>query len=366
MEGFAKIGFAEMEELLSTATSRERERWAQELGALRDSPLKPIALVAFYTAWLDLKPDEAIPALRRFPDLLYRGATLDALCSAIPSELLPQVLDVISELSEFESRTLVPIYLTALAQTDPVATARFIDSHPKLVTSSDVSVLVSAWAKDDVESARKWLESSAFFHNYEALRSLVDSWLAKDPIAARNYVVLHRDTQEIGEAANSVAAHLFNSSPEQAGEFINLFHEDKAASILSSLVSLVNKDQIARLTKWAATLPTAVTEGSMGFALARWSNVDPTEALDWLRQRPPAERDSLVAQLVGISDSAVSAEVVTLAFKIGDPQKREETLSLLVASFASGTEDPTERIRALGLTPAQTRHLLELRRSLPQ
>ena len=34
VEGFAKIGFAETEELLMTASLEQREQWARELGAL--------------------------------------------------------------------------------------------------------------------------------------------------------------------------------------------------------------------------------------------------------------------------------------------------------------------------------------------
>ena len=64
-------------------------------------------------------------------------------------------MEVISELSEMEQRVLLPSYLTTLAQTDPVATARFIDSHPKLVSDSDAAVLMSAWARDDIDAATK-------------------------------------------------------------------------------------------------------------------------------------------------------------------------------------------------------------------
>ena len=79
VEGFAKVGFAEMEGLLTTASPQQREQWARELGALPNRPLKPIALVAFYTAWLDLEPEEALRSLRNFPDLLYRVNVFDSL-----------------------------------------------------------------------------------------------------------------------------------------------------------------------------------------------------------------------------------------------------------------------------------------------
>ena len=38
---------------------------------------------------------------------------------------------------------------------------------------------MSTWAGDDVEAAKKWLEASPFSHDPSAVRSLVDSWLAK-------------------------------------------------------------------------------------------------------------------------------------------------------------------------------------------
>ena len=132
VEGFAKIGFAEMEGVLMTASPQQREQWARELGALPNSPLKPIALVGFYTTWLYLEPEGALRSLQNFPDLLYRENVFDGLAKAAPTALLPQMIDLISEFSEAERRALLPYYLATLAETDPAATARFIDSHPKL------------------------------------------------------------------------------------------------------------------------------------------------------------------------------------------------------------------------------------------
>jgi hypothetical protein len=361
VEGFAKIGFAEMEELLTTASPEQREQWAQKLGALPDTPLKPIGLIAFYTAWVDLKPEEALRSLRKFPDLIYRLNVFDGLHSAVPTTLLPQLIDVISELSEVERSILLSPYLASLAEADPAATARFIDSHPKLVSASDAATLMSAWARDDIDAARKWLEASRFFTESGALRSLVDSWFAKDPAAARNYVVLHRDNEGIEEAANSVAAHLFNSSPEQTREFITAFDDQHASYILQSLVSSATEDQVANLATWASTLPSSVAGDGLGYALARWSSLNPGQALDWLRAKPVTERESLVVQMIRSQLAPPSPEIVSLAYKIRDAQKRDEALSILVRSLTVDTGDATEQIRALGLPASQTNHLLELR-----
>jgi hypothetical protein len=361
VEGFAKIGFAEMEELLTTASPQQREQWAQKLGALPNRPLKPIALVAFYTALLDLEPEEALRLLRKFPDLLYRANVFDALGPAVPTTLLPQLIDVISEFSEVERRILLPSYLTTLSQTDPAATARFIDSHPALGLGSEAAVLVSTWARDDIDAATKWVETCQYFADWDVLGSLVDSWLAKDPAAARNYVVLHRNNPGIDRAANSVAAHLFNISPEQTREFIRAFDDEHAARILVSLVSSANEDQIANLATWVSTFPSSVAENSLGYTLGRWSSLDSKQALDWLRAKPAAERESLVIQMIGSQMAPASPEVVALAYKIRDAQKRDEALATLVRSLTAETGDATEQIRALGLSVSQTKHLLELR-----
>lgn len=361
VEGFAKIGFAEMEELLTTASPQQREQWARELGALPNKPLKPVALVAFYTTWLDLEPEAPLRSLHNFPDLLYRMAVFDALGSAVPTTLLPQLIDVISELSEAERRVLLPGYLAALDQTDPAATARFMDSHPKLVSGSDAAALMSAWARNDIDAARNWLEASPFVEDAAALRSLIDSWFAKDPVAAQNYVAFHRDNAEIWDAANSVTSHLFKTSPEQAREFIRMFDERHASDILHSLIWSVNKDQVANLVTWASTLPSSVAEEGQGEALARWNSLDPRQALDWLRAKPVAERESLLAEMIRAPVTTASPEIVALAYNIRDVQKRDEALSILVRSLIDETGDATEQIRALGLSVSQTNHLLELR-----
>ncbi len=361
VEGFAEIGFAELEELLTTSSLPEREQWAEELGALPDRPMKPIALIAFYTAWLDLKPEEALRSLQKFPDLLYRINVFSAFPSAVPNRLLPQLLDVISEFSEVERRVLLPSYLTTLAETDPAATARFLDSHPKLVLGSDAAALMSTWAQDDVDEAKKWLEGSRFSTDSDVLRSLVDSWLGKDPAAARSYVLLLRDNPAIEPAAESVAGNLFNISPEQTREFISAFGDQRAAYLLRELISSVSDNQVANLATWASTFPDSIAEGNVGYALARWSSLDPGQALSWLASKPALERESLIVQMIGSEIAPASPEIVALAYKISDAQKRDEALSILVRSLADETGDAAERIRALGLSPSQTKHLLELR-----
>lgn len=363
VEGFAKIGFAEMEELLTTASPQEREQWARKLGALPDSPLKPIALIAFYTAWLDLKPEEAVRSLRNFPDLLYRLNVFDALQAAVPTTLLPQLIEVISGFSKVERGTLLPLYLERLAQTDPAATARLIDSDPKLVSEYDVSAtLISAWARDDIEAARTWLEASRFFTNPFALRALVESWWAKDPAAVQNYVLLHRDREGFDEAINVVAGNLFSTSPEHTREFLNQFEDQRASPILRSMVWLVARDQVANFAMWASTLPRSLTEETLGPALAQWHTYDSRQALDWLRARPATERDSLFIQMVRSREvMPVTSDIVALAFDIRDPQKREEILSTLARSLNAEAGDATEHIRALGLPTFQANRLLELR-----
>ena len=361
VEGFAKVGFAEMERLLTTASPQEREQWARELGALPNRPLKPIALVAFYTTWLDLEPEEALRSLQNFPDLLYRAQVFDGLGSAVPTTLLPQLIEMISEFSEAERRGLLSSFLAELAQTDPAATARFIDSHPKLVSGSDAAALMSAWARDDIDAARKWLEASPFSAESSVLRSLVDAWFAKDPAAAQSYLVLHRDNEGIEVAANSIASHLFSTSPGQAREFIRAFDDQRASHILMSLVLSASEDQVANLAAWASTFPSSVAEDALGYALARWSYLDPEQALDWLRAKPAAERESFVVQMIGSQFAPMSPEIVSLAYNIRDVQKRDETLSILIRRLSEDADDAAEEIRALGLSVSQTNHLLKLR-----
>ena len=297
VEGFAKIGFAEMEELLTTSSPQQREQWARELGALPDGPLKPIALMAFYTAWLDLKPEEALrfaPQLSRFtlPGKHIRRAQCGCSnCVAAPVDR--------HDFGVFGSGTARPP-----AQVSGRRSPRLTRRRPRALLihtrsssrRSDAAALMSAWAGDDIDAARKWLEASPFSAEPAVLRSLVDSWFAKDPAAAQNYLVLHRDNEGIEEAANSVASHLFSTSPEQAREFIRAFDDQHASHILLSVVSSADDNQVANLATWASTFPSSVAEDGLGYALARWSYLDPKQALDWLRAKPAAERESLVVQ----------------------------------------------------------------------
>ena len=357
--GFAKIGFAEMEELLTTASPDEREGWARELGAVPEQPLKMIALVAYYVAWLDLHPEEALRSLRDFPDILNRSRVFSALVSAVPPAILPQLVEVASELTPPERRHLLPQFLAALSETDPQATARFLDSHPQLVSSADADELISAWAADDVAAATQWLEASQFASDPGVLHSLVRRWLTKDPAAAQQYVLRHRQTVGIEAAASSVASHLLTTSPAEAREFVNLFGAERAPSVVIAMLSAAEDNQLASMATWAATLPDTIMEsGVASYALVRWHRVDSAQALAWLQSQPVDERESLLVDMIH-SDPVASPEIVSMAYTVRDAQQRDRALASIVASLRDTGEEAAEhQIRALGLPASQTNHLL--------
>jgi len=132
--------------------------------------------------------------------------------------------------------------------------------------------------------------------------------------------------------------------------------------VLVSLVASVGDDQVTNLVAWASTLPNSVTEGGLGLALSRWVSLNPSQALDWLRAKPAAERESLLVAMIRTEMAPASPEIVSLAYTIRDVQKRDEALSLLVQTLTAENPRATaDRIRALGLSASQTNHLLKLR-----
>jgi hypothetical protein len=369
VEGFAKIGFAETEELLTTASPEQRQQWARELAELPEQPLKAVAYVAFYTAWLNLEPEEALRSLRAFPDLLMRSRVFAGL-PPMPA-VLPQLVEIISGFSEAERSRLLPPFLSDLAETNPTAAARFIDSHPRLVSSTEAASLMSTWTGDDVEAARKWLEASRFSSDANVLRSFVKSWLLKDPSAAKQYVVTNQHNDALQPAAASVVSHLVTRSPEEAREFITSFDRERASSVTSSFVSSVEESQLADVAAWVSTLPNPVRDDALLLALTRWNYANPREALAWTRAKPAAEREPFVIQMVNASAEAqsfgrrpVSPELVSLTYDVGDAQKRDQALSTLVRSFRAENGDVATQIRSLGLPASQTKHLLALRAAL--
>lgn len=361
VSGFAKIGSAEMMDLLTAASPQERERWAEELSALSDGSLKVIAFVAFYTAWLNLDPAQAIHSLRAFPDPWNRLNVLDDLVQAASPTVLPQLLDVISEATRVERIRLLPEAIAALAATDPGAAASFIDSHPNLVDPSDVAKLISTWAGENVEGARKWLEASSFSQDPDVLFSLVDAWSAKDLPAARDYVLLHRESDGIERAASSVVSRLFDSSPEQARNFIVSFNDEHAKGILAVMLSSAKDEHLSEIADWAAALPSELNDWTVTSTLSRWASVDSTQALNWLRKQPGAKRESILVGIAGYAAFPLSADLVSMTYGINDEEKRDQVLIRLVDLPANETQSGPEQIRALKLPAAQTKHLLELR-----
>lgn len=365
VEGFAKIGFAEMEELLTTASPQELEHWARQLGALPEQPLKAIAMVAFYTAWLDFAPDEALRSLRDFPDLLSRRRVFFMLVSAVPPTVLPQLVELVSEFSESERRTLLPSFLAALAETDPLATARFLDAQPTLVSAFDAEALISTWAGDDVAAATQWLEASQFISDSGALRSLVSRWLAKDAAGAQDFVLRYRKAVGIEEAAQKVVSHLLSNSPGQAQEFLRSFSEERAQSVLLGMIASAEENQLAVMVESLSALPESFDQAALGYALGRWNEIDSAQAVAWLQAQPAARRESLLIPMIQATPGPTSLELVSLAFKISDAQVRNEALRWVAASFRDETAAKVaEQIRALGLPVSHTDHLLQLRAAI--
>ncbi|MEP6810587.1 MAG: hypothetical protein ABI992_10120 [Chthoniobacterales bacterium] len=362
VEGFAKIGFAETKELISTASLEQREQWAQELGALPDRPLKKIALTALYSAWLDLEPESALRSLRHFPDLLSRQDVFFTVGAAAPPAILPQFVEVVAGLSESERRRLLPPFLKELDGTDPAAAARFIESRPEMVSNSDAAQLMSAWAGDDPLAAQRWLEASAFADAPLVLDSFVKTWLTKDPAAARDYVLLHRESAGIYDAASSVASHLLSASRDQARAFITSFDQEVGSSLLSNAISKVDPSQLPLMADWISTFPGALRDQAMGVTLSRWNDSDPSGAASWLRVKPPSEREPLLLSAIDAQYNPASLELVSLAFGIQNAELREEALSKVARTFNDDQGKWVDQIQALGLPPSQTKHLVELHR----
>jgi hypothetical protein len=264
VEGFAKVPFAALEELLTAASAEQCQQWAEQLAILPDHPEKQLALIAFYNAWLALNPDQAIRSLRRYDDVLVRASVLSALHP--PPVVLPQLVELIAELTEPETQRLLPHFLAQLGEVDPLAAAQFLDSHPQVSGGDYAATLISTWAADDVAAARRWLEGSRFANDSAALLALVTEWAARDPAGAQAYLVQNQG----------------NASP------------------------------------------------------------------------------GLVAAMIESAGVAVSPELVSLAWRLRDPEQRDAVLSSFLATLAEQSGDPARQIRALGLSPAETKHLLEL------
>jgi hypothetical protein len=357
VQGFAKIGSREMEEVLTSASPEQRQQWALQLAALPDQPLKRIAFVAFYTAWLDFDPEQALRSLRDFPDRLSRVAVFGSL--APPPGVLPAFIDIVAEFSEAERQFILPELLASLEDVDPRAAANFIDSHPKVVSTPDAIRLVSAWARDDIDGATKWLETSQIANNSEALNGLVTLWLTKDPAAARDYVVLHRQSDGIEQAAESVAAHLFHDSPDQARAFISSFDDQRATTLALTLVGSAVDTEVAGAVAWISTLPPKMQEVAMGVVLPRWQDVDPQGALAWLRLQPADQRAALLLPMMDIETVSRSPELLSIVYGLSDARARDAVLSTFVHTLGSGDEAAAQ-IRSLGLSAVQTNHLLQL------
>lgn len=296
VEGFAKIGFAQAEELLASASPEQREQWAQEFYALGDTPLQRIALIGFYSAWLDVNPEEALGSLQKYPDILHRADLVNSLSAACPPALQPKLIAIVSTWSEMEQRMLFPGLLVHLAETDPAATAEFMDSHRTQFSDSDAAALISIWARDDARTAARWLDASSYSGKAPVVRSLIDSWLTKDPVAAQDYVIAHRQNEGMEEAAASVALHLFRASPDQTREFIRSFDDQRASTLLTSLAESATDGQLAALVNWLTTFPAAMEDDALQSAFARYYSVDSPQALNWLRSQPAAKRDNLLTR----------------------------------------------------------------------
>lgn len=240
------------------------------------------------------------------------------------------------------SETATTSVITAWAGEDPRATAAWIESFSDDERkSSSLSTLASEWCDASPEDAARWV--SGRLENPEAAElteALISSWGSQDPQAASEWVMkLPAELQN--SAASSLLSQWAGTDPKAAAEWVaKLPESDARGEAISTLASTWAAAEPANAVSWVLGLPDSSEQReALDDSVRAWTALDSADLGKWVDLQPANETtDHLRATAATTLMDSAPQEAMTMAGKISDPERRDESLTRLLKNW--GREDP--------------------------
>ena len=169
-----------------------------------------------------------------------------------------------------------------------------------------LSMLLGRWGEQDPQAALAYaekLKEEIGPTASQATFSVVGSWAQKDPGAAWEWYQKKRETDDGSDGLMGLGAHLtmiFNgmASRDLDGALRRLGDLDDEQDRMMAVSGIAGSSQDAaareRLLARSAALDPETRQSLRQGVLNQWAMLDPTGAMDWLRELPADERTGLV------------------------------------------------------------------------
>jgi hypothetical protein len=374
----ADVPFAELYNVLESASPQTRSAWAKELEAMPWGPQRNAAISSFYKTLVQLDPHEAIELAVDMRDKDAQTVAIGRLVEAAPQSAMSEVANMLVKLppdsvgglrSEFLNDT-----INQWSMVDPVAASRFIERNSALVPPESVMYLLEHWADRDPKAAKDWLDrQNQELQTATAIRGLVTGWFDKDHSIAVDYALAHAGDEKFDPAIQDLARALFLKSPNEAHGFVEKLPTANLKRIaIGQITAIGNGGKLLGLNdwkrppgvvaNWMVMFPHEVWGGLIGPVVDVWEKQDAEGFSTWINQLPTETYDQVVTEYCLSPGAPTPERLLPLALNISDPALRADTVRNLVYQW-SPDETPqklAEMLQETELTETQKADIIKI------
>lgn len=286
--------------------------------AMRDKPMGELVKTMVMQGWSESNPEAVTAYLRENKTGMDRNPDiLSVIASEYGKSSPSNAAKWFSSLDDTQKQSVLPSLLSSIAEAHPdkIKTFLYLIPSDEQKSYNLYSQLAEKWATVDWNAAHEWINTLPSREKNRTLRSALGALAKTDPEkATAEYMKL--DDARKGYFADAILPGIANQSPMKALDW--LFQNVPESQIPESINNALGYgplDSTDELTERIASLPEGIT------------------------------RDTLIQQLLQKTtyspenDSADFTQKLTLAFRIGDEEKRSHCIDNIISAWSYN--DPT-------------------------
>jgi hypothetical protein len=328
------------------------QKWAKDdpdaaiakLNLIKGTSNRQQALQGIAMALVTSDPKRALDMLEGMPPGQTRGSMLATITSTWMSHDSDAAIAWINTLPAEDKSKAVQNGCYQLMQEDPAKAAKFLASLPtNNQTRGQYSELASQWAQQDLEAARKWVESMPAGRTKEqAMSGIIGTLAQTDPVKAATV---------FGDSVVN------NQNYSQVGMIVGEWIKSDQTAAIAWLDSLDLRGDTQRnvhsqfLSSWVSEDPTAASQYALGIQdeksrqqaigslVGSWGSSDPQAAREWIMKSLDGETknrslNSLIQNL-SYQDTATALQYYQEATANLAPEAIEKTFGGAASQIAN-------------------------------
>ena len=340
------------------------------LSGIKDPQTRKSALYSFFIQAASQDPEEAFRLLESESPGSEKSQLYTTLFAKWAETDPDAALEKLSQIQGFnDQQTALTMILGILAQKDPAKAAAILGGTViSNRNSSQVGMIIGSWIKSDQTAALAWLDSldlrgATLLQNIHG--QFLDGWASEDAPAASRFALGIKDMKARQMAINSVVSAWGARDPQAAKDWImtSLEGDLKYSSLQSLIQNLSSEDHSTALQYYQEAISGLTPEkipknlGSATAAIAsNWAQDDPKAASQWVMTLPEGDlRNTSVRSLVnslGDKDIKAAAEFVNT---LPGGKDRDAAVAVMVANLGSQGDDQSAFDWAASISDASER-----------